>query len=76
MTPRSFYSKGGMIPGVMFGSARAKQDQRRPGLLAEERRVHEFRLSYFLDWDLALQTSSSGDKWFNFCQTSSTIDDL
>ena len=28
------------LPGVMFGSARAKQDQRgRPGLLAEERRV-------------------------------------
>ena len=24
------------LPGVMFGSARAKQDQRRPGLLAEE----------------------------------------
>ena len=27
------------LSGVMFGSARAKQDQRRLGLLAEERRV-------------------------------------
>ena len=65
------------LPGVMFGSARAKlktsvdQDCLRMrgwficccSSCQEQCNLNiDLQLSYFLDWDLALQTSSS---WFN-----------
>ena len=73
-------------PGVMFGSATAKQDQRRIELLAEERRVCSVSLVLILILYtcrlihiLLLLDSSSGRKWLiNLSQSIpfSGIDDL